>query len=45
MKLLLKKMWGETEDIMLLFLSALFLGGRLMKCERWEGSKVANWES
>ena len=31
-------MWGETEDLMLLFWSALIVGGRVV---RWEGKKGA----
>ena len=37
-------MWGETEGLMLLFWSALFVGGREVRWERWEGSEVARWE-
>ena len=42
-------MWGETEGIMLLFWSALFVGGKTTlvgggKVVRWEGGKVGRWE-
>ena len=33
----------ETEDLMLLFWSALFIVGRVV-WENWEGSEVARWE-
>ena len=45
-KVMLKTMWGETEDIMLLSWSFLFVGGGVRQ-GRWEGSevgKVAGWE-
>ena len=29
---------------MLLFWSALFVGGREVRWERWEGSEVERWE-
>ena len=37
-------MLGGTEGLMLLFWSGLFVGGRLMRWKRWEGSEVARWE-
>ena len=37
-------MWGETEGLMLLFWSALFVGRREVRWERWEVSEVARWE-
>ena len=51
---MLKTMWGETEELMFLFWSALFVNGRVMMWEggdgwsvevtRWEGSEVARGE-
>ena len=45
-------MWGETEGLMLLFWSALFVGGREIKCERWgvvrwrggKSGRVVRWK-
>ena len=37
-------MWGETEGLMLLFWSALFVGGRVVRREGW-GYGMARWES
>ena len=34
-------MWGETEGLMLLFLSSLNVTGRVVRWERWEGSELA----
>ena len=55
MNLLLKTIWGETEGLMLLFWSALFVGGREVRWEsgtsgmlvRWRGRKdgrVVKWK-
>ena len=55
MNLLLKTIWEETEGLMLLFWSALFVGGREVKWEggtsgmlvRWRGRKdgrVVKWK-
>ena len=40
MKVILKTMWGETEGLMLLYWSVLFVGGRVVRQERCEGSEV-----
>ena len=37
-------MWGETEGLILLYWSVLFVGGRLVRQEIWEGSEVGRWE-
>ena len=39
-----KKMWAETEGLMFLFWSALFVGGRVVRWEGW-GYGMARWES
>ena len=39
-KVLLKTMWGETEGLMLLSCSVSFLGGRVVRQERWEGGEA-----
>ena len=41
---MLKAMWGETEDLMLLFWSVLFVGGRVVRQGRWNGNEVGRWE-
>ena len=43
-KVMLKTMWGETEDLLLLSWSVLFVGGRVVRQGKWEGSEVARWE-
>ena len=43
-KVMLKAIWGQTEGLMLLSWSVLFLGGRVVRQGRWEGSEVARWE-
>ena len=48
----IKKMWGETESLMLLFWSTLFVGGRDVRWKRWgivrwrggKGEKVVRWK-
>ena len=49
---MLKTMWGETEGLILLSWSVLFVGGRVVRgrgravrWERWEVSEVGRWES
>ena len=37
---MLKTTWGETEGIMLLSWSFLFVGGGVVRQGRWEGSEV-----
>ena len=44
MNLPLKTMRVETEDLMLLFWSALFIVGRVVRWANWEGSEVVRWE-
>ena len=39
-KFMLKTMWGETEGQILLCWSVLFVGGRVVRQGRWEGSEV-----
>ena len=39
-KVMLKTMWGKTEGLMLLSWSVLFVGGRVVRQGRWEGSEV-----
>ena len=39
-----KKMWGETEGQILLSWGILFVGGRVVRQGRWEGSQVGRWE-
>ena len=41
---MLKTMWGETEDLMLLFWSFLCDGGRVVRQRRCEGSEVGRCE-
>ena len=41
-KIMLKTMWRETETIMLLSWSFLFVGGRVVRQGRWKGSEVGN---
>ena len=43
-KVMLKTMWGEAEVLMLLSWSVLFVGGRVVRQGRWEGSEVGRWE-
>ena len=43
-KVLLKTMWGETEYLMLLSWSVLFVGGRVVGRRKREGSEVGWWE-
>ena len=43
-KVMLKTMWGETEGLLLLSWSVLFVGGRVVRQRRWEGSEVGRWE-
>ena len=38
-KVMLKTMWGETEGLILLSWSVLFVGGRVVRQGRWEGSE------
>ena len=44
MNLLLKTKWGETEGLMLLFGSALFVGGRVVRWEGGKGGRVVRWQ-
>ena len=37
---MLKTMWGETEGLMLLYWSVLFVVGRVVRQGRGEGSEV-----
>ena len=37
---MLKTMWGETEGLMSLYWSVLFVVGRVVRQGRWEGSEV-----
>ena len=39
-KVMLKIIWGETEGLMLLSWSVMFVGGRVVRQRRWEVSKV-----
>ena len=39
-KVMLKTMWGEREGLMLLYWSVLFVGGKVVRQGRWEGSEV-----
>ena len=39
-KVMLKTMWGETEGLMLLSWSVLFVSGRVVRQGRWEGSEL-----
>ena len=41
---MLKTMWGETEGLILLSWDILFVGGRVVRQGRWEGSQVGRWE-
>ena len=41
---MLKTIWEETEGLMLLFWSVLFVGGKVVRQGRWEGSMVGRWE-
>ena len=41
---MLKTMWGKAEGLMLLYWSVLFVGGRVVKQGKWEGSEVGRWE-
>ena len=41
---MLKTMWEETEGLMLLSWSVLFVGRRVVRQGRWEGSEVGRWE-
>ena len=43
-KVMLKTMWVETECLMLLSWSVLFVGGRVVRKGRWQGSEVGRWE-
>ena len=43
-KVMLKTMWGETEGLMLLSWSVLFVSGRVASQGRWEGSEMGSWE-
>ena len=43
-KVMLKTIWGQTEGLMLLSWSVLFLGGRVVRQGRWEGSEMGRWE-
>ena len=43
-KVMLKTMWGETEGLLLLSWSVLFVDGRVVRQRRWEGSEKGNWE-
>ena len=43
-KVMLKSMWGETERLMLLFWNVLFVGVKVVRQRRWEGSEVGRWE-
>ena len=43
-KVMLKTMCGETEGLILLYWSVLFVGGRVVRQGRWEGSEVGRWE-
>ena len=36
-------MWGETEGLMLLFWSALFVGGREVRCKGGKVGRVVKW--
>ena len=42
-KVILKTLWGETEGLMLLYWSVLFVSGRVVRQGRWEGSEVGRW--
>ena len=44
MECLLKTLWGETEELMLLFWGALFVGWRVERWEGWKGGRVVRWE-
>ena len=44
MKPLLKVMWGDTEGLMLLFGSLLFVGERFMRWEGGKGWRVMRWQ-
>ena len=37
-------MWEETEGLLLLFWSALYVDEREVRWERWEGSEAVRWE-
>ena len=37
-------MWGETECLMFLSWSVLFVGGRMVRKGRWQGSEVGRRE-
>ena len=39
-KVILKTIWGETEGLMLLSWSVLFVGGRVVTQGKWEVSEV-----
>ena len=39
-KVMLKTMWRETEGLILLSWSVLFVGGRVVRQGRWEDSEV-----
>ena len=43
-KVMLKTMWGETDGLMLLSWSVLFVGRRVVRQGRWEGSELGSWE-
>ena len=40
MNVMLKRMWGEKEGLVLLSWSVLFVSGRVARQGRWEGSEV-----
>ena len=44
MNFLFKTLWGETEGLMLLFLSALFVGGREVRWEGGKGGRAVSWQ-
>ena len=44
MKVMLKTMWGDSEGLMLLSWSVLFVVARVLRQGRWEGSEVGRWE-
>ena len=40
MKVMLKTMWGETEGVIMLYWSVLFVSGRVLRQGKWEGSEA-----